>query len=710
MNRPRMSVLACVAVLALSAGASNRATAQGQDPTQWPLVQESHLEYLGAFRLPANTINGDSFSGGVAILAYNPANDSLFASSYASRVAEITIPAPAINNNITALPFATFIQGFHDPADGQLLDAGSDASLGGLLLHGGSLVGTAWRYYDAGNEQTVSHFKRSPTLTPATFAGYSTVYQANMTGFVSRYMAPMPEAWRTLLGGPALTGSCCIPIVSRTSWGPSAFAFNPDQIGQTNPVPAQPLLYYTGDHQTLGPWEGSNPRYGATTEIGGLAVIDGTRTLLYFGTNGTGPLCYGNGTSDPNQAGQLDPEGHPYCYDPTNSSKAQHAYPYNFQFWAYDLNDLAAVKVGANPWGPEPYGVWSVTFPYTTQSTDLRPGGVAYDPATRRLFVVQRYIDQDGYGYRPLVHVYRVNTTAPGNSVTSVAITSNLASPQPANTPITFSATPTGGTAPVAYKWSIYDGATWRVAANWSTSNQLTWTPRSYGSGYQIRVWARSSGNSADAPEAEQTVSYLIAGSGIANSISIAADRTAPQPAGTPIVWTATVDGGQAPLQYKWWFWNGGASIPQGDWTSSETFVWTPPFGNANYGVKAWVRSAGNTSNTPEAETQLQSFPTTGGGPATAVALSPDRASPQPVGTTITWTATPTDGIAPHQYKWLILDGGVWSEVTGWTTSNTFTWTPTRPANDWKVAVRVRSAYNTDDAPEAEIGVWYTIQ
>ena len=47
---------------------------------------------------------------------------------------------------------------------------------------------------------------------------------------------------------------------------------------------------------------------------------------------GTGTFCYGEGAT---------------CNDPTDSSKGNHAYPYQYQVWAYDANDLAAVKAGS---------------------------------------------------------------------------------------------------------------------------------------------------------------------------------------------------------------------------------------------------------------------------------------------------------------------------------------------------------------------------
>ena len=128
-------------------------------------------------------------------------------------------------------------------------------------------------------------------------------------------MATVPIEWRTLLGGAALTGQCCVPIVTLTSYGPSAFAFTPAAVtgpsypNQPAPIPAVPLLEYPSAHRTLGPWEAQNTNYGMTTMIGGFVVVEGTRSLLYFGRNGTGAACYGDPTSDQALAGTKAPDG-----------------------------------------------------------------------------------------------------------------------------------------------------------------------------------------------------------------------------------------------------------------------------------------------------------------------------------------------------------------------------------------------------------------
>jgi len=395
-------------VVAAAMSAAPSAGARGQDdPSVLPLLSESDLSYVGGFRLPAETVNGESFSFGGRAAALNPARQSLFVSSQHGAVAEVTIPVPVNNSNVTSLPFATFLQPFADPTDGHLVDISTvGVNITGLMVSGSRLYGTASIYYDANNTQRVSHFSRSLQLNQPSFSGWSQVWETGKSGFVSGMMALVPTEWQAKLGGPAVTGQCCIPIVSRTSNGPAAFAFDPAKIGQPT-VSAAPLLYYTLEHATLGQWEGSNPTYGATTQIQAMAIIAGTRTLLYFGSNGTGTHCYGDGTSDKSLHGKKAADGALLCYDPTTNSKGSHAFPYRSQVWAYDLNDLAAVKAGKKkPWQVVPYGVWPLTFP-TTEPT-MRLGGVGYDAQRQTIYVAQLGADPDGYSSRPVMHAIRV--------------------------------------------------------------------------------------------------------------------------------------------------------------------------------------------------------------------------------------------------------------------------------------------------------------
>ncbi len=377
------------------------------DPTNLRRLAFPDLVYEGAFRLPA-TDEGDSFSFGGHPLAFNPDGNSLFVGTHSRRVAEVSIPEPGKAADVGSLPVAVYLQPFADPTDGRMKEVAEEGtSLAGLLVYERQLFGTGLIYYDANNTQTVSHFARPLALGAGAVSKLVRVGQSGKTGFVAGYMAAVPAEWQSRLGGPAITGQCCLAIVTRTSLGPAAFVFDPAEVRAGKAADAIPLLYYPHDHPTLGRWEASSPAYGGTMQLGGAALIAGTRTALFVGRNGLGDFCYGNGTADEALKGTRGPDGEPYCFDPTSTDKAQHAYPYRFQFWAYDLGELAEVRAGRrDPWEVIPYGVWPFELPFPEPG--VRIGGVAYDAGRQRLFVAQMQADRDGYALRPLIHVFRV--------------------------------------------------------------------------------------------------------------------------------------------------------------------------------------------------------------------------------------------------------------------------------------------------------------
>ena len=94
------------------------------------------------------------------------------------------------------------------------------------MVYGNRLYGTAYIYFDASNTQRVSHYSRSLQLNESSFSGWSAVWHrpARVRG---GHDGGGSERVAGQLGGPAITGQCCIPIVYRTSAGPAAFAFDP---------------------------------------------------------------------------------------------------------------------------------------------------------------------------------------------------------------------------------------------------------------------------------------------------------------------------------------------------------------------------------------------------------------------------------------------------------------------------------------------------
>jgi len=731
----RTSLIVCVAIVC---GLIGTPRAQSNDPTAQPRLAFTDISYVGGFRLPAESSNGDSFSFGGRQLTFNPAGNSLFVGSRAGRVAEVSIPSPVNSSNAAALPFAAYLQPFADPTEGHLSQiSGEGVALDSLMVYGNRLYGTASVYYDANNTQQVSHYSRSLQLNEPSFKGWSSVWEASKTGFVSGAMSVVPAEWRGLLGGPAATGQCCIPIVMRTSWGPSAFTFDPTQIGQ-GVVNASPLLYYTGTHPTLGQWDNANPTYGATIQMGGMAMIAGTRTVLYIGRNGLGTNCYGNGTADKSLEGTIGPDGAHWCYDPTSSDKSQHAYPYRYQIWAYDLNDFAAVKAGTKqPWEVVPYGVWPFDLP--TPEASVRIGGIGYDPATQRLFVSQLLADRDGYSYRPVVHVLQISATPgsnePGasdtpvpppattpptdtttpttsNVVSAITLSVNRTVPQVAGTPVTFTAFAIGGVVPQEYKWLVDDGTGFKAVTGWSVIDTFTWTPGTANSNYRVGVWARSHGNANDAPEASASTAFAITDPAPlpVTSVTVATNRTAPQVLGSAITFQATAGGGSGPAEYKFLIYDGSPTwAPATGWTTSNTFTWTPTVANPNYAIRVWARSAGVINDAPQAQAEI-AFPINAPTPVrlTAVTMTTDKAAPQAAGSTITFQASAVGGAA--QYMFLLYDGSpTWQFLTGWTTQSSFTWTPTAANPNYTMRVWVRSATSTRDEWEAETRIDFPI-
>ncbi len=388
---------AVIAVAALGLLSSSPALAQ---PQQQPLVQPGNLVYLGNFSLPATdgtgrgTAEGSLLSGGAAV-GLGPDGQSLYygCHDWGARLARVTIPTLGGQGTVVepCAPIAN-LAGIN-PGDP------NSKKLGGSLWWNGRLTVSAYSYYDGNGTALASHFVGGNV---ASQVGPYRVGAALKPGMVAGYMGAVPQEWRTLLGGPALTGQCCIAVIARSSFGPSVSVFNPDDVGTGSAAPATLLLGYPETNQTFGPWNVPNPYFTGVTRVGGVAFPAGTRSVLFIGRHGT-TFCYGTGTGNAALAGTPDGQGNVYCYDPFDGSKGSHGYPYKHQIWAYDAVDLLAVKQGAKQaWDVLPYAVWDLNeMGGNNGGASMR--SAAYDPATRRWYVVLDNADST-----PTVHVYEV--------------------------------------------------------------------------------------------------------------------------------------------------------------------------------------------------------------------------------------------------------------------------------------------------------------
>lgn len=406
-RRTRALSFCLVLLTGLIAASTLELSARGQT-TALPLAQQGDLVYLGAFRLPSGPTDQTSFEYGGTALAFNPQRGTLFivGHDWYQRVAEITIPAVSNGSTISSLSTAAIVQPLTDILRGRSCDVGGCAKIGGLLPYGNQLVVSAYIYYDGNGSQSLSHFVTSAdeSSTAAPAGPYVVSNQLGLAGFVSGYMTPIPAEWQSALGGPYLTGQCCLPIVGRTSFGPSATVFNPTTLGPA-PAPGKTVLGYPIGFPMIGDWSSSGTLFNGSTEMGGVVFPPGTRSVLFFGRLGTGPFCYGEGTGTKSLAGTINPaDGGTFCYDPVDGAKGTHSYPYVHYVWAYDANDLVRVKQGVTqPWALRPYATWTLDTPFETGSRII--SGVAYDPATQRVFISAAYED----GAQPLIQVFKLN-------------------------------------------------------------------------------------------------------------------------------------------------------------------------------------------------------------------------------------------------------------------------------------------------------------
>ncbi len=438
--------------------ADNSAISTPHYATKDKLLRQSDFTYLGAFKVPKADMGGPQWHGlsyGGSVIAYNPKNNSLFIVGHDQDqlVAEIGIPEVVNSSKMSDLKTAPILQNLVDITEGKANTLTKERGglyngikIGGLLVYGEKLVGTVYAYFDAAHEAVYSHFTSGLNLTDkGDFKGMFQVGTKSnpvpQAGMVAGYMAPIPANWQSILGSTTLTGQSCLAIIGRTSSGPAAFAFNPDQLSEL-PAPVTALLYYPIDHQTIGTYYTSYTTYNKGSANIGMVFPSGSKSILFIGQQGMGPPCYGPGTKIAAEQGNrynspppnntcggvvMTDTADPCCYDPTNLNKGAHAYPYADFVWAYDADDLNRVKnkgrvvdnPSANlvdsvlptsnekyePWFIKPYDMWQISYPTLQRNFgSVRSGAAAYDETTHKLYIVQTFVDDQW----PIIHVFEI--------------------------------------------------------------------------------------------------------------------------------------------------------------------------------------------------------------------------------------------------------------------------------------------------------------
>lgn len=267
------------------------------------------------------------------------------------------------------------------------------------------------------------------------------------------------------------------------------------------------------------------------------------------------------------------------------------------------------------------------------------------------------------------------------------SFTTSTALPAAEGTAVTFTALTSGGTSPVQYKFIHWNAATgWAVGREYTSSNVFTYYPAA-GTNV-LQVWVRNPGSTAVYENWATSGYFTVTSAGTPVLTSFSANTSFPVPEGTPVTYTATAVGGIGPLQYKFVWYNAARSWHVGrEYSTNNIFTYTPPAGNNV--LQVWVRSAGSSA-------VYETWGTSGyfwvSPPAGLPALSSfvaDKATPIPVGTPITFTATAVGGTGPLQYKFVYYNQNTgWAVGREYSTQNSFTYTPAAGQNVLQVWVR----------------------
>jgi glucose/arabinose dehydrogenase len=297
------------------------------------------------------------------------------------------------------------------------------------------------------------------------------------------------------------------------------------------------------------------------------------------------------------------------------------------------------------------------------------------------------------------------------------SLTANLPSPQPVGTPITWTATVTGGSGNYQYRfWRRTTGA-YMIVQDYGPSATYTFTPGPGDVGpQQVALWVRNLGSTASSEAGAIAAPFTITAGAAPAPIQVTgltANRPSPQPVGTPITWTATATGGSGNYQFRFWRRTTGAYMIVQDYSSNAAYTFTPGPGDVGpQQVALWVRNLGSTASS-EAGAIAAPFTITAGAapaPIQVTSITANRTSPTPVGTPITWTATVTGGSGNYQYRFWRRTTGAYMIVQNYGSSATFTFTPgPGDVGPQQVAVWVRNLGSTAEVEAGGIAMPITV-
>lgn len=185
------------------------------------------------------------------------------------------------------------------------------------------------------------------------------------------------------------------------------------------------------------------------------------------------------------------------------------------------------------------------------------------------------------------------------------------------------------------------------------------------------------------------SVTVIVSAPPAASGVTLTDLPPSPQLPGAQILFTAAGSGGSGSYEYEFWLFNGSTWSKVRSYSTVPTWSWnTTGLPAGAYSVAANVRALGSTAAV-EAVAYVPYQITT---PATTLLLTPNIASPQLPGTTVTFGAAASGGSGTYEYRFWVFDGTTWTLGQDYSPLPTFIWNTTGlTAGNYQLAADVRN-------------------
>jgi spore germination protein YaaH len=283
---------------------------------------------------------------------------------------------------------------------------------------------------------------------------------------------------------------------------------------------------------------------------------------------------------------------------------------------------------------------------------------------------------------------------------TTPTLTSDIASPQGTGATVTFSSTTT--TCPNArFRFWVLDpgGAHWSMAQDYSTASTFKWPATGLPGAYGIEVDVRDA--SRPVPyDAVANVTYTLTA---CTGATLTPSPVSPQQPGTAVTFTGAATCPR-PSEFRFWVQAPGDRWSMArDFGSSSTFVWQATAPGGSWTMEVDVRDVGAIA--AYETTAKISFGVIA--PCNVPSLTPSVASPQTVGTAVTFTGSTTGCPTPNYRFWVQPPGGSYAVQQDWGPGATFSWTGLA-AGTYGIEIDVRNQGSTVSYDSAR-GMFFTL-